>query len=59
MEITYSKSDRKDIVRIHCPECGERVRNIGLDPEKCNLEGLSCRCKRCRNFFTVKAKAKT
>lgn len=57
MEITYSPSKKMEIVRIHCPECGERVRNVGLDPDNCNLEGLSCRCKRCRNLFTVSAKS--
>lgn len=57
MEITYLPSERKEVVKIHCPECGERVRNVGLDPENCNLEGLSCRCKRCRNLFTVRAQS--
>ena len=43
------------IVGIFCPECGERVRNVGLDPEKSKIENLPCRCKRCHNYFAITA----
>lgn len=57
MRITYQPSRRMEIVQIHCPECGERVRHIGLDPENCNVEGLNCHCKRCHHLFKVNAQS--
>ncbi len=55
MKITYSPSERKEIVKILCPQCGERVKSIGLDPENCHVEGLSCNCKRCHYLFEIRA----
>lgn len=57
MKITYSQGFRKEIVALHCPKCGERVKSVGLDPEKCKIEGLSCVCKRCGYILLVSAES--
>lgn len=60
MKITYKPSPRREIVRLHCPVCGERYRNVGLDPENCSITGLTFRCKRCREYreLTVETDSK-
>lgn len=57
MKITYKPSAPREIVRLFCPECGERVRNVGLFADSCNINGLSVRCKRCRKYTEVSAQS--
>ena len=53
MIITYAPSERDiNIKKIHCPECGEKLRNVGL-PEGATVKGLTFRCKRCHEYFKV------
>lgn len=59
MEITYLPSERKEIVSIHCPDCGQRVKSVGIDPDNCNIDGLSCVCKRCHKLFAIRTSSST
>lgn len=53
MKIVFTPSKRDVNVKgIYCPECGERIRNVGL-PEGCRIENLGVRCKRCRKYHNV------
>ena len=53
MKITLSPSERDiNVKKIYCPECGEKLRNVGL-PEGCSVKGLTFRCKRCHGYFKV------
>ena len=56
MNITYAPSERDiNIKKIYCPECGEKLRNVGLT-EGCHVEGLTFRCKRCHGYFKINVK---
>lgn len=44
-----------EITRIICPECGEKVRGVGL-LKNSNVTGLTFTCKRCRNLWRVESK---
>jgi predicted RNA-binding Zn-ribbon protein involved in translation (DUF1610 family) len=53
MPITIQKTERKDITKLVCPACGERVRGIGVLKES-HIEGLTFKCKRCFSAWEVK-----
>ena len=46
MSMTVRKAPYAEITKIVCPECGERVRGVGL-LKNSKIEGLTFRCKRC------------
>ena len=52
MPITIRKTDRKDFTKLVCPDCGEKVRGIGLLKES-HVEGLTFKCKRCAATWAV------
>jgi transposase-like protein len=52
MPIIIKKTERKDITKIVCPECGERLRGIGLFKES-HVVGLGFKCKRCHAAWEV------
>lgn len=55
MKITFQKTERSTLVHpIHCPECGERVRNVVLLPG-CKVDGLGVKCKRCSRLQRLSA----
>lgn len=51
--ITPTKPD--DITRLICPQCGEKVRGVGLLKES-SVRGLTFTCKRCRALWHVETK---
>ena len=56
MKISFEPSERDiNIKKIYCPECGEKLRNVGI-PEGAHVEGMTFRCKRCRGYFKVNAR---
>lgn len=55
MKITYKPSPRQEIIRLYCPVCGERCRNVGLNPNEFSIKGLTFRCKRCHEYSEVTA----
>ena len=58
MKISFQESERtNEFHPIHCPHCGERVRNVVLMPG-CSVEGLGIQCKRCRKRKVVSASDK-
>ena len=48
--ITPTKPD--DITRLVCPQCGEKVRGVGL-LKGSSVSGLTFTCKRCRHLWQV------
>ena len=52
MSISLVKTERKDITKLACPDCGERVRGIGFLKES-RIEGLTFKCKRCHTAWEV------
>ena len=53
MKITLSPSERDiNIKKIYCPECGEKLRNVGVR-ENTKIENMPARCKRCRHYFDI------
>lgn len=53
MAITITKTDRKDITKLICPDCGKRVGGIGLLKDS-RVDGLTFHCNRCSNVWAVK-----
>lgn len=53
MPILIKKTDRKDYTKIVCPECGERVKGVGL-LKNSKVDGLTFKCKRCGQAWTLK-----
>lgn len=52
MPIMIKRTDRKDITKIVCPGCGERVRGVGVLKES-RIEGLTFKCKRCHSAWEI------
>jgi len=44
------------ITKLVCPHCGEKVQRIALTKES-RVEGLSFKCKRCGQYWSVKSTA--
>lgn len=49
---TERRSEKGEITRIVCPECGEKVRGVGL-LKNSRVDGLVFRCRKCGAFLTV------
>ena len=54
MPITITPTERKDITKLVCPECGERLRSVGLLSGS-KIEGLTFKCRRCGKLWNVKS----
>ena len=52
MPVTIKRAASADITKIVCPECGERVKCVGLLKDS-RIEGLTFRCKRCSQLWEV------
>lgn len=57
MAMKIVETDRSDVVRIACPECGERVRGIGLLRDS-TIHGLTFKCKRCGKLWAIESEYK-
>ena len=53
MPIIVKKTDRKDITKIVCPFCRDRLRGIVLFKDS-HIDGLGVKCKRCLTDLEVK-----
>lgn len=53
MPIIIKRSDRKDFTKIECPDCGERLKGVGVLKDS-KIEGLTFQCKKCASSWTVK-----
>ena len=47
------KPEKSGFTKIVCPDCGEKVRGIGLEKDS-KVEGLVFRCKKCGAYKAVK-----
>ena len=54
MPIIVKRSEKKELTKISCSECGERVRGVGLE-KKSRVDGLCFKCKKCGLFNEVKS----
>lgn len=54
MPITITPAEKKDITKICCPQCNDRVRGIGLLKES-RIEGLTFKCNRCKKLWSIKS----
>lgn len=54
MPISITPTNKKDITKIICPDCGERVRGVGLEKDS-KIDGLVFRCRRCGTYKVVKS----
>ena len=55
MAVTITPAQKSDVTRIICPECGEKVRGVGLLKDS-SVRGLTFTCKRCRALWHVETK---
>jgi predicted RNA-binding Zn-ribbon protein involved in translation (DUF1610 family) len=53
MAIIVKRSDKKDLAKVSCSGCGERVHGIGLEKGS-RIVGLCFKCKKCGLFNEVK-----
>lgn len=53
MALHIEKTGRTEVTKLVCPECGEKVKQIGLRKDS-TIDGLSFKCKRCGEYFEVK-----
>ena len=53
MPIQIVSTSKQEVTKIACPNCGERVKQIGLRKDSV-IDGLSFKCKKCGLFWEVK-----
>ena len=58
MPITITPTEKQEITKIVCPDCKEKVRQVGLLKES-KIIGLTFKCKRCGKLWTVKSEQQT
>ena len=58
MSVQIIETDKKEVTKIACPACGERVKQIGLRKDSV-IDGLSFKCKKCGMFWEVKTTTTT
>jgi transposase-like protein len=54
MPIIITPAEKQEITKIICPDCKEKVRNVGLMKES-HIKGLSFKCKRCGKLWVLKS----
>ena len=52
MSMTVRRAPCTEITKIVCPDCGERLKGVGL-LKNSKIEGLTFRCKRCAQIWEV------
>lgn len=52
MPIIIKKTDRKDFTKLVCPDCGERLKGVGLLKDS-RVDGLTFKCNKCGATWTV------
>lgn len=53
--LTIKETNACEVTKITCPNCGERLKNVGL-MHGSNIFGMAFRCKRCGKFWTIETK---
>ena len=54
MPLTIIPAKKQDITKIVCPDCKERLRNVGLKKES-KIDGLTFKCNRCDKLWEIKS----
>ncbi len=54
MSIIIKPAERASITRIVCPECGDKLRGVGLSKES-SISGLSFKCHKCEKLWQVES----
>ena len=52
MALKIKETDSSDVTRLSCPNCGEKVKYVGLLRSSAIL-GLTFRCKKCGKLWAV------
>lgn len=52
MPIIMKKTDRKDITKIVCANCGERVKGVGLLKDS-RVDGVTFKCSKCKTAWII------
>lgn len=55
MSMLISPAKQENVTKICCPECGERLRGVGLLKDS-TIKGLTFLCKRCKGLWRVETK---
>lgn len=58
MPIIIKPAERESISRVVCPECGDKLRGVGLSRES-RISGLSFQCHRCGKLWAVETTPKS
>lgn len=53
MPIIIKRTDRKDFTKIVCPDCGDRIKGVGLLKDS-RVDGLTCKCFKCGGTWVIK-----
>lgn len=48
-------SSEKDVTKLACPECGEKIPRVGLEKNS-EIKGLAFKCRKCGQFWSVTTK---
>ena len=54
MPIVVKPSDKKELTKISCCACGEKLRGVGLEKDSV-VYGLNVKCSRCGRFNEIRA----
>ena len=54
MPINITETEKKEITKLVCPNCNEKLRFVGLLKES-KIKGLTFKCKRCGKLWSVKS----
>ncbi len=52
MSMLIKPAMQENVTKIYCPECGERLRGVGLLKDS-TIKGLAFHCKQCKRNWTV------
>ncbi len=58
MPIIIKPAERQSVSRVVCPQCGEKLRDVGLSRGS-QITGLSFKCRRCGKLWAVETASKT
>lgn len=56
MSMQVVPAHRDEVTKIICPDCGEKVKGVGL-LKGSRVEGLVFRCKKCGAYKEVRSKS--
>ena len=55
MPVLIVPAAKSEITKIVCPDCGQKVQNVGLVKES-KIVGLTFKCKKCGKLWEVTTK---